>query len=58
LAARHPQWQPRTLDGFLDACASEFGERPLVLTDDRTLTYRECANSTDRPQQGALQERR
>jgi fatty-acyl-CoA synthase len=44
LAARHPQWHPRTLDGFLDGCAAEFGDRPLVLTDDHTLTYAECAS--------------
>ncbi|MBO4239374.1 class I adenylate-forming enzyme family protein [Pseudonocardia alni] len=39
LEARHPAWQPRTLDGFLDDCAREFPDRPLVVTDDRTLDY-------------------
>lgn len=39
LQARFPVWSPTTLDGFLDRCAAEFPDRPLVLTDDRTLTY-------------------
>lgn len=39
LEARHPEWVPRTLDGFLEHAAEEFGERPFVLTDDRTVTY-------------------
>jgi fatty-acyl-CoA synthase len=39
LAARFPTWEPLTLDAFLDRCAAEFGERPLVISDDRTLTY-------------------
>ncbi|OJY45471.1 AMP-binding protein [Pseudonocardia sp. 73-21] len=41
LAARYPTWEPTTLDGFLDRRAAEFPDRPLVLTDDRTLTYAE-----------------
>lgn len=43
LEARFPAWSPTTLDGFLDRCATEFPDRPLVLTDDRTLTYAETA---------------
>jgi len=43
LAARFPVWSPTTLDGFLDRCAAEFPDRPLVLTDDRTVTYAETA---------------
>lgn len=39
LTARFPAWVPASLDGFLDRCAAEFGERPLVITDDRTATY-------------------
>jgi len=39
LEARYPAWVPRTLDRFLDDVADEYGERPLVLTDDRTVTY-------------------
>src|SRR3954471_2091006 len=43
LEARFPEWEPRTLDGFLDRCAQEFPDRPLVVTDDRELTYAETA---------------
>lgn len=39
LAARHPVWEPRTLDGFLADCAAERGARPLVITDHGTLSY-------------------
>jgi fatty-acyl-CoA synthase len=41
LRVRHEPWIPRTLDGMLATCAAEHGERPLVLTDDRTLTYQD-----------------
>lgn len=44
LEDRYPVWEPMTLDARLDACAAEFPERPLVITDDRTLTYRETAD--------------
>jgi fatty-acyl-CoA synthase len=44
LEARYPQWTPTTLDGFLDRCAAEFPERPMVITDERTLTYTETAD--------------
>ncbi|MGV9711043.1 class I adenylate-forming enzyme family protein [Gordonia sp. NPDC003424] len=43
LRDRFPTWTPRTLDGFLDDCATEHGDRSLVITDDTTLTYREVA---------------
>ena len=43
LEARFPEWTPRTLDGFLDACAAEHPDRPLVVTDDRELSYAEAA---------------
>jgi fatty-acyl-CoA synthase len=43
LEARFPAWSPTTLDGFLDRCAAEFPDRPLVITDDRTVSYREVA---------------
>jgi fatty-acyl-CoA synthase len=41
LTARFPVWEPRTLSRFLADTAAEFAGRPLVLTDERTLTYRE-----------------
>lgn len=43
LARRHPVWEPATLDGFLARCAAEFPDRPLVITDDRTITYADAA---------------
>ena len=48
LQARFPQWVPTTLDGLLDRIAGEFPDRPLVITDDRTLTYAEVAASSRR----------
>lgn len=42
LEARVPAWTPRTLDGLLEHGAREHGDRPLVLTDDRTITYAEA----------------
>jgi fatty-acyl-CoA synthase len=41
LLGMRPVWQPQTLDGFLDSAAASYGEQPLVITDDRTLTYGE-----------------
>lgn len=43
LSERFPEWTPLTLDGRLERCAQEFGDRPLVLTDERTLGYAEAA---------------
>ncbi|MFI9408647.1 class I adenylate-forming enzyme family protein [Nocardia gamkensis] len=48
LAERFPSWQPRSLRDWLLHCAGEFGDRPLVLTDERTLTYRETAELATR----------
>lgn len=45
LRARFPSWTPRALGAWIDHCAAEFPERPLVVTDDRTLTYREVADT-------------
>ncbi len=39
-----PVWEPRTLDAFLDHCATQYPDRPFVITDDVTLTYREVAD--------------
>jgi len=38
---RYPHWKPRTLDQALDAIAAEFPDRPYVVTDARSWTYRE-----------------
>jgi fatty-acyl-CoA synthase len=32
-----------TLGRFLDRCAAEHGDRPFVITDERTISYRETA---------------
>ncbi len=39
LAARTGDWTPLTLAEFLTSSAAEFGDRPFVVTDDRTFTY-------------------
>ncbi|HWJ82463.1 MAG TPA: AMP-binding protein [Nocardioides sp.] len=48
LRDRFPAWTPQTLDGWLDTCAGEHGGRPFVITDERTLTYREVAEESRR----------
>lgn len=42
------QWTPTTLHGRLDACALQYGSRPLVITDEVTLTYRDVAFESQR----------
>jgi fatty-acyl-CoA synthase len=44
LEARHIRWCPRTIAQSLDVEATEFAERPLVITDARTYTYRDIQN--------------
>ena len=41
-------WQPRTLAGWLDDCAERHGDRPMVLTDDRDLSYHDVADQSRR----------
>jgi fatty-acyl-CoA synthase len=41
LEARYPTWNPTTLGSFLTRSAQEFGDRPLVITDERMATYDE-----------------
>ncbi|UTI63650.1 AMP-binding protein [Paraconexibacter antarcticus] len=43
LQARFGAWTPRTLGDFLDERAAAFADRPLVITDARTVTYAETA---------------
>jgi fatty-acyl-CoA synthase len=45
---RFPRWQPRTLDQMLDDAASEFPERPFVVTDQRSWSYREIVQWSER----------
>lgn len=43
LEKRFPSWTPVTLDGWLDNCATQYGDRPLVITDDISFTYCDVA---------------
>ncbi|TWG91678.1 fatty-acyl-CoA synthase [Nocardioides sp. J9] len=45
---RFSTWVPRTLDAWLDACADQFPERDLVVTDERVLSYAEVAEESRR----------
>jgi fatty-acyl-CoA synthase len=48
LRRRFSVWRPRTLSDWLDDCAERYGERPMVLTDDRELSYADVATQTRR----------
>jgi fatty-acyl-CoA synthase len=48
LRRRFPVWRPRTLSDWLDDCAERYGERPMVLTDDRELSYADVATQSRR----------
>jgi fatty-acyl-CoA synthase len=48
LRRRFPVWQPRTLSHWLDDCAERYPGRPMVLTDDRELSYSEVAAESRR----------
>ncbi|WP_067904391.1 class I adenylate-forming enzyme family protein [Nocardia vaccinii] len=48
LAERFPEWEPLSLGDWLHKCSDQFGERPLVITDDRTLTYGETSDLAGR----------
>jgi fatty-acyl-CoA synthase len=39
IADRHPEWRMWTLHGYLDWALDDYTDRPLVITDDETLTY-------------------
>lgn len=41
LEARHPEWIPRTISQQFDKAADEFGDRPCLITRERTWTYDE-----------------
>jgi fatty-acyl-CoA synthase len=43
LRRRFPVWTPMALHERLDGCAAEFADRPLVITDERTVSYAEAA---------------
>jgi fatty-acyl-CoA synthase len=42
LLARFPSWPSLTISGLFDLIANEFPDRPLVLTPDREITYRDA----------------
>ena len=44
LEARHPVWVPRTTAQLLDDVAAQHPDRPLLLADERSWTYREMAD--------------
>jgi fatty-acyl-CoA synthase len=48
LRRRFPVWRPRTLSDWLDECAQRYGGRPVVLTDDRELSYADVATDSRR----------
>jgi fatty-acyl-CoA synthase len=41
LRAGFPVWEPVTLSGFLTRSAEKYGDRPFVITDERTASYAE-----------------
>jgi fatty-acyl-CoA synthase len=44
LRERYAGWVPRTLHERLDDCAAQYGMRPFVITDERTVSYAETAD--------------
>jgi fatty-acyl-CoA synthase len=48
LAARYPFWTPMTLSESLDRAAERYSDRPLVVTDAKTYSYREIRDCSIR----------
>ena len=48
LRAQFPVWEPMTLADWLERCAAWFPDRPFVITDEVTLSYREVAEEAAR----------
>ncbi len=48
LESRFPRWEPRTLDQMLDFVAERFPDRPYVITDDRSYSYRDVKRWSQR----------
>src|SRR5258708_18577665 len=44
LEARHTECSAKTLSQALDSAALEFSERPLVIAESRTYSYRDVQN--------------
>ena len=54
LQARFPTWVPRTLCDVFDALVEEFADRPLVITDGATYTYRDVQEWSTRIAHGLV----
>lgn len=54
LRERFPTWTSRTLDGFLDSCGADYADRPLVITEEKTLTYAEVVEQSKRLADGLV----
>ena len=54
LARSYPSWTARTTAQQLDVTAEQHPERPLVLTDDSSLTYRQVADWSRRLAAGLI----
>lgn len=52
LWTRFPQWRERTLDQLLTDVANEYPDRPFVVTDDRTWSYRQVLDWSERLARG------
>ncbi len=48
LRRRFTVWRPRTLSDWLDECAENYRGRPMILTDDRELSYADVAAESRR----------
>lgn len=55
LEERFPSWTPRTLAQALDCATESFGDRPLVITDQRTYTYAEIQDRSRRLAAGMVE---
>jgi len=54
LRRRFPVWRPRTLAGWLDLCAEQYGNRAMVLADDARLSYADVAAESRRLADGLV----
>lgn len=43
IRSRFSHWNLHSLGDWLDVCAAEYDSRPLVITDERTMSYRDVA---------------
>ncbi|MHC1563352.1 class I adenylate-forming enzyme family protein [Actinomycetospora sp. C-140] len=54
LRRRFATWTPMTLHERLERCAEEFADRPMVITDERTVSYADVAAWTERLADGLV----